>query len=638
MEKGAGESGMDLWREERTPTGLVLLPLGIVGIALIALVAIPPIITERNTELRREVVEIYSPLGRRISNLQRTTGSELAAARGYAMTGDPFFVDRFLGVNAYGDQLAREIDSLATRLGGDVASGSTRLLETRREWASANFGRTRSDFLAGLGEHQRYFDATMEAGERLQDGLQRVQQQQIQRIQDAERMRARVSIFLAVVALLGGVAALWLALRLVRSERRMLRRARNETALRRIAQVMTEAEDLPRALDQIVEAVRQVSGAESVQLVTVDEARTEVEVIASSGRASKGGRTSYAESDVRAVIEDAGQLTGPAAGSAGPAGGRVALGPRMRSLAVPLISERELLGALSLRRGGLARPFDNAEIYRSRLLADMAALVLRRLRLIEEMRIKESQLSVAADQLATLNSTLEERVRDRTRTVRKLARELSLAEQRERQEIAQMLHDDLQQMLYAVQLNAKMLESRARELGDDRIVSGLASVHDIATEALDSTRKLTADLSTPGREGMTLVDSLRWLGDHARERFGLEVDVRSTTGAAPSEDVRVLLFRVVRELVFNVVKHADTDRAVIEVEECDGQLAVTVSDEGVGMDLAAGERPGSGSTGFGLSRTAERLKLFDGHIDVESAPGRGTRIRVAVPCRHEMDA
>jgi signal transduction histidine kinase len=93
--------------------------------------------------------------------------------------------------------------------------------------------------------------------------------------------------------------------------------------------------------------------------------------------------------------------------------------------------------------------------------------------------------------------------------------------------------------------------------------------------------------------------------------------------------MRVLLFQVVRELLFNVVKHADTDRALVTLDDEDGTLVITVEDEGRGFDPDTLEPKTEG--GFGLFSVRERLRLFGGHLEIDSTPGNGTRMTAVLP-------
>ncbi len=107
-------------------------------------------------------------------------------------------------------------------------------------------------------------------------------------------------------------------------------------------------------------------------------------------------------------------------------------------------------------------------------------------------------------------------------------------------------------------------------------------------------------------------------------------DPRADSGR---KDVRTLLFESVRELLFNAVKYARTDRVTLTLElDGDDQLCIAVTDQGVGFEPAKlDDRSKAGQGGWGLFRIRERLTLLGGRLDIDSAPGRGTRVRLVAP-------
>jgi signal transduction histidine kinase len=114
--------------------------------------------------------------------------------------------------------------------------------------------------------------------------------------------------------------------------------------------------------------------------------------------------------------------------------------------------------------------------------------------------------------------------------------------------------------------------------------------------------------------------------------YGLEVEiVAEDTLRTPQENIRVLLFQIVRELLFNIVKHADTGRARVALRQLNDHVEIVVSDAGKGFDVAAVEAREADDVGFGLFSVGERLGLFGGHMEIESSPGTGTRVRIDVP-------
>ncbi len=156
-------------------------------------------------------------------------------------------------------------------------------------------------------------------------------------------------------------------------------------------------------------------------------------------------------------------------------------------------------------------------------------------------------------------------------------------------------------------------------------------------EAIRASRSLCADLSPPVLHERGLAAGLQWLGRRMLERHGLEVEVRTEVSAEPAaEQVRVFLFETVRELLLNVVKHAQVRRADVRVRSLDGdEVEVTVSDAGVGFDPAQPGVRASSEGGFGLFSVRERLEYLGGRMSVDASPGHGSRFTIVAPTHRE---
>ncbi len=205
-----------------------------------------------------------------------------------------------------------------------------------------------------------------------------------------------------------------------------------------------------------------------------------------------------------------------------------------------------------------------------------------------------------------------------------LAEQLTRCEQMERNRIAQLLHDDLQQHLVAAQIRVSLLQN-----ADSRDMA-IQALRAILAQAIRLTHTLVSDLSPPVLHGVGLVDAMRWLGERAAEQ-GLTVDVDGAEcDAALGEERSILVFHAVRELLLNVAKHARTSRVSVVVRRQSDRVEITVADQGVGFDPGAQRRDARGPGGFGLANLRERLNCMGGEIQIDSAPGRGTRATVAL--------
>ncbi len=239
--------------------------------------------------------------------------------------------------------------------------------------------------------------------------------------------------------------------------------------------------------------------------------------------------------------------------------------------------------------------------------------------------------------LRELNDTLEQRVAQRTDEVRRkanqlraLAAQLSRTEQRERKRLAKILHDHIQQLLVAARMQ---LESMRTASPPERIHEVAQGVDSILEEAVQASRDLTMDLSPPVLHESGLVAGLHWLAARMQEKHRLAVQLRTDGSAEPRlEETRMLLFECVRELLFNIVKHAGVSEAEIALTRAPGgEIQLVVADRGRGADPDVLDGRGSSPATFGLFSIQERIAYIGGRMGIETAPGRGTRITLLVP-------
>ena len=237
-----------------------------------------------------------------------------------------------------------------------------------------------------------------------------------------------------------------------------------------------------------------------------------------------------------------------------------------------------------------------------------------------ELEEKQRRLAVQAADLAEKN-----------RQVRELASALTLAEQRERRRISQILHDNVQQMLYGVQMRAHLIGLDSIPETQPEIQLHLEEIDRLVKQAIQTTRTLTVELSPPVLRDEGLDAVFRWLVSQMKETHDLKVDLICTERyQAPDEDLRVLLFQLVRELLFNIVKHSGTLTARIKIFKKDGHIIIIVEDRGRGFDAEAVAKL-SRAGGYGLYSIRERLALFGGQLEIHSHPGEGTIVTITVP-------
>ena len=284
-----------------------------------------------------------------------------------------------------------------------------------------------------------------------------------------------------------------------------------------------------------------------------------------------------------------------------------------RSLAaLPLMNARRAaFGALVIYSERLPG-FDQGNIDLLKELVDDLAFGIMSLRARAERDQAQLALEIKASQLQIL------------------AAELVRSEERERRRIAQLLHDQLQQLLAAVLYG---LESLRTAPGDEAVQEGVTKLSGLLRECIDMSHSLTSELSHPALSEPDLRAALQWLASWAREKHGLEVEVEAAEALiVASEETRIMLLQAVRELLFNVVKHAGVKAARVHLSRArDGRVLITVSDKGVGFDPAKMNGLSGASGGIGLFSIRERLALTGGGMELECAPGRGSSFTLWVP-------
>lgn len=236
----------------------------------------------------------------------------------------------------------------------------------------------------------------------------------------------------------------------------------------------------------------------------------------------------------------------------------------------------------------------------------------------------------AQEENLRINAELEERVLRRTATIRKLAAELTLTEQRERLRLSHILHEDLQQLIIGAMF---LLQSVGQEM-TPKGRKQLKKVDEILASTVEVARTLAVEISPPMLRDEGFGAVLVWLGKWMRKNHGLTVTVTIPSKESPlPEALAVILYQTVRELLFNVVKHANVKAAAIDLRCRDEQVCIVVSDEGVGFDATSQNPLIASPNKFGLFSVCERLALLDGKVDIESAPRQGTRITLRAPLK-----
>jgi signal transduction histidine kinase len=207
------------------------------------------------------------------------------------------------------------------------------------------------------------------------------------------------------------------------------------------------------------------------------------------------------------------------------------------------------------------------------------------------------------------------------------ARQLVTAEEKARRATAVDLHDGIGQTLAGMAMTLDV----ARQQSPPDVALLIEEVRARLRDVQEVTRQMITDLSPPGLYDLGLVPALQWLAVYMRGQDHLSVELDASVREEFIKlDMRVLVFKLVRELLRNVVKHSGVDRAVLRVVGDGQRLHVIVSDNGRGFDTQL-DMFGARSGGFGLWSIADRVQEAGGHFSVDALPGRGSRFELIFP-------
>lgn len=281
-------------------------------------------------------------------------------------------------------------------------------------------------------------------------------------------------------------------------------------------------------------------------------------------------------------------------------------------------------------------------VSKMKILRDVTELKRIEQQLIDAKNALEEKVHDRTLMLQRTVTMLEDEIRDRIKAeeelilnqerLRALSKKLTLVEERHRREIATFLHDTVAQILAAAKMELSMLHLRMD--GPDR--DHLRRINDYIGQAVEQTRGLTFEICSPTLYMLGLEPALEELAEQFSKKHGFECEfVNCSLPKSLSEDVRKLLYRSARELLVNISKHAGAAHVTLSLERIDGDVQLTVRDDGAGFDLSAMDVRRPGLKGFGLFSLREHLRDMDGSLTIDSSPGRGTVVILRVPMQSE---
>jgi len=269
--------------------------------------------------------------------------------------------------------------------------------------------------------------------------------------------------------------------------------------------------------------------------------------------------------------------------------------------------------------------------------------VTERKQMVEELKeshdLLETRVKERTAELMKTNKALRTEIAEHKRTekklldyqqkLRSLASELTLTEERQRRRIATDLHDSIGQ---ALAISNMKLSAIRTSKSDPEFEKELDDIYGLLKQTIQNTRTLTFELSPPILYELGLESAVEWLTEKFHEQHGIQTNFIDDGNPKPlSNDIRIVLFRTVRELLFNIVKHADAKNVTVSMERENSDLRIRITDDGIGFDLSDFDADTGKRAGFGIFSIREQLDFLGGHLEIKSKPGRGTCITLAAP-------
>lgn len=262
------------------------------------------------------------------------------------------------------------------------------------------------------------------------------------------------------------------------------------------------------------------------------------------------------------------------------------------------------------------------------LLGSVAAVVAYRLRvrgIQARSRELERQVAERTAQLSRANVRLEEEIAERVhveQALRQSERERATTDERNR--LARELHDSVAQSMYGVTLLAEVVSQLLSSGQTDQVTAYLGELKETAKESLAEMRLLIYELRPPVLAQEGLASALQARLEAVESRAGLETEFHSDEGISLDPQVEEALYRIAREALNNVLKHAQACRVVVSLDQDEGAVMLEIADDGAGCDPSGARRGG----GLGLRGMEERAAEIGARLEIEGAAGHGTRVRV----------
>ncbi|MCX7707366.1 MAG: PAS domain-containing protein [Anaerolineae bacterium] len=419
----------------------------------------------------------------------------------------------------------------------------------------------------------------------------------------------------------GRIIAVIEAMRDVTAERELaetlVRRNEHLSVLNSIARTVNQSLDLAEILNRALEEVLRLASVDVGAIFLRDEIVGSLELLAHRGLSEAAARIiaqfGMMDGSCGGVIEHQRLIVVPEVQRYRSRRTEAIREERVSTLVhVPLIAHGSSLGSMCV---GTRQPreFDSHEQELLTAIGNQIAVAVENARLYAELQHKEH-------------------IRG------ELLRKVISAQEEERKRIARELHDEVSQNLTALIYAAEEATDLHQPPETQRL---LDNIRKIAQQTLDGVHKLIFDLRPTMLDHLGLVPALRWFAQTRLEAADMRVVIKEECRRALSDgepcrlppETETAVFRVVQEAINNVARHSLARNVHLTFSLGDDEMTMLIEDDGIGFDLMEVSVASESGRGLGLIGMQERIQLVGGQMDIDTAPGYGTRIRIQVPIR-----
>ncbi len=220
----------------------------------------------------------------------------------------------------------------------------------------------------------------------------------------------------------------------------------------------------------------------------------------------------------------------------------------------------------------------------------------------------------------------EKKLLNYQKQLQSLSSQISLIEEREKRRIASELHDCIGQTLALTKIKLELLRKLSESSECKNIINEILQ---LVEQTIRGTRTLTFELSPPILYELGLRHAIQWLVEQFSKKHGITIEFEKYNGDIPIDNnIRFILFQAIRELLMNIVKHAQATKAKISMLLMNGKLKIIIEDDGIGFSGHS-----AAFTGYGLFNIRERMNHINGHFEIRATHSGGTRATLMAPLK-----